>query len=317
MSNGKKIRLALIAGGKSGEREVSLEGARGVEAALDTDRYDILRYDPADDLAALAADADKIDVAFILLHGPYGEDGTMQGFLELLGIPYQGSGVLGSAMAMDKNLAKTMYRLHDLPVAPWLMAVQEDRENPERLLQELSLPLVVKPVRQGSSLGMSIAQNSEELGRAVAKAFEHDSQVMVEEYIRGREITVAVLGNDEPTALPLVEIIPGDRYDFFDYEAKYTRGASREICPAELDAEISATARQYGIIAHHALQLRGYSRTDMMLDEGGNLYLLETNTIPGMTPTSLFPQAAKAAGMDFSALLDQLIDQALADQQKP
>ena len=307
-----KIRLALIAGGKSGEREVSLAGAQGVIQALDASRYDIRTYDPATELAAIIRDASTIDVAFILLHGLLGEDGTVQGFLDLLDIPYQGSGVLGSAMAMDKNLAKTMYRLNGLPVAAWRMAIPEDAKQPERLLDELDLPLVVKPVRQGSSLGMGIARDEKELGKAISVAFEHDSQVMVEEYIHGREITAAVLGNDELTSLPLVEIIPSAEYDFFDYEAKYTKGASREICPAELSPELTRQAQEYGLVAHRALHLRGYSRTDMILDDRGKLYLLETNTIPGMTPTSLFPQAARAAGLSFPALLDRLIELAMS-----
>ncbi len=305
-----RLRLALIAGGVSGEREVSLKGAKGVEAALDPRKYEVVRYDPATDLSRLAADAEAIDVAFILLHGIHGEDGTMQGFLDLLGIPYQGAGVLGSALAMDKNLAKTMYRLHGLPVAPWEMAVPGDVDDAQRLLAILRLPLVIKPVRQGSSIGMSIVREESELGPALALAFEHDREVLVEEFISGREITVGVIGNDELEALPLVEIIPDAKYDFFDYEAKYREGATREICPAEVDDLVWEKAQQYGLTAHRALQLRGYSRTDMIIGDDG-IYLLETNTIPGMTPTSLLPQAAAAFGLDFPALLDRLVELAL------
>ena len=303
----KKIRLALIAGGKSDEREVSLNGAKGVAAALNAEKYELSRYDPASDLARLAADADKLDVAFILLHGLFGEDGTIQGFLDLLDIPYQGAGVLGSATAMDKNRAKILYRESGLPVAPWLMAEQADIDKPARLLDEVGLPCVVKPVRQGSSIGMSIVHKAEELGPALALAFEHDSQVMVEQYIQGRELTAAVLGNEDLQALPLVEIIPDSRYTFFNYEAKYLPGASREICPAEVDEAIRAQAQEYALRAHRCLDLRGYSRTDMMLSQDNKLYVLETNTIPGMTPTSLFPQAAAAAGYSFASLLDKLI----------
>jgi D-alanine-D-alanine ligase len=309
----KKLRLALIAGGVSGEREVSLKGAAGVEKALDPEKYEVVRFDPATDLPLIAAQAKEIDVAFILLHGIHGEDGTMQGFLDLLGIPYQGAGVLGSALAMDKNLAKTMYRLHGLPVAPWEMAGREDIENPARLLEGLQLPLVVKPVRQGSSIGMSIVREASALSPALAKAFAHDRQVMVEQYIKGREITVGVIGNDLPVALPLVEIIPDSKYEFFDYEAKYQPGATREVCPAQVSGEIRDKAQQYGLTAHRALQLRGYSRTDMIVS-GDEVYLLETNTIPGMTPTSLLPQAAAACGMPFPALLDRLIELALEKQ---
>ena len=305
-----RIRLALIAGGISGEREVSLKGAAEVAKALDPEKYEVRHYDPATDLAKIAADADQLDAAFVLLHGIHGEDGTMQGFLELLAIPYQGAGVLGSALAMDKNLAKTLYRLHGLPVAAWEMADRRYIEDPAPLLAKLSLPLVIKPVRQGSSLGMSIVREPDRLSAALATAFEHDSEVMVEEFISGREITVGVLGNDELTALPLIEIIPDEQYDFFDYEAKYKPGATREVCPAAVDDNIREKAQRYGIIAHQALQLKGYSRTDMMV-RGDEIILLETNTIPGMTRTSLFPQAAAAAGLDFAALLDRLIELAM------
>lgn len=306
-----KVRLALIAGGVSREREVSLNGARGVERALDPEKYEVVRYDPAIDLARIATDAVNIDVAFILLHGIHGEDGTMQGFLELLGIPYQGSGVLGSALAMDKNLAKTMYKLHGLPVANWEMALRHEIADPQRLLETLRLPLVIKPVRQGSSIGMSIVRERDELSAALALAFSHDNEVMVEEFVAGREITVGVIGNDELVALPLVEIIPDEQYAFFDYEAKYKPGATKEVCPAEVSEDIRKKAQEYGKTAHRALELRGYSRTDMIVSGSGDIYILETNTIPGMTPTSLLPQAAAQGGLSFSALLDRLIELAM------
>ncbi|MDG4475740.1 D-alanine--D-alanine ligase family protein [Thiovibrio frasassiensis] len=309
----KKIRLALIAGGKSGEREVSLAGAKEVEKALSREKYEVRRYDPATDLARLAADAGTIEMAFILLHGPLGEDGTMQGFLDLLGVPYQGAGVLGSALAMDKNLAKILYKQAGLTVADWEMAQPEDQTNPRRLLACLSLPLVIKPIRQGSSLGMSLAKSEAELSEGLIKAFTYDSEVMVEEYVRGREITGGVLGNKELTALPIVEIIPGEGYAFFDYQAKYQPGASREVCPAELAPEVTAKAQAIALTAHRALQLKGYSRTDMIV-AGDSIYVLETNTIPGMTPTSLLPQAAAAHGLPFPALLDRLIELALAER---
>jgi len=306
----KKLRLALIAGGKSGEREVSLKGAAEVAKVLDPQKYGVKRYDPATDLAKLAAEADSLDVAFILLHGPFGEDGTVQGFLDLLDIPYQGSGVLGSAIAMDKNLAKILYRNAGLKIPEWYMAAQDDIDNPSKILGHLGLPLVIKPANQGSSLGMTIARSEEDIAEGLKKAFAIDHKVMVEEFISGREITGGVIGNDTLTALPLVEIIPGDEYEFFDYEAKYQPGATKEICPAELDEPLTVRAQNCALAAHRALQLRGYSRTDMIISND-DIYILETNTIPGMTPTSLLPQAAAAAGLDFSALLDRLIELAL------
>lgn len=305
-----KLRLALIAGGVSAEREVSLRGAAGVEQALNRDRYEVVRYDPATDLARIAADAANIDAAFILLHGVHGEDGTIQGFLDLLGIPYQGAGVLGSALAMDKNLAKVMYRLAGLPVAPWVMVEPGDLRDSGRIESAVGLPCVVKPVRQGSSIGMSIVRTRDQLPAALELALRHDGEVMVEAFLKGRELTAGVLGNSELTALPLIEIIPDSRFDFFNYEAKYQPGATREVCPAPVSETVRARAQDYALRAHRSLQLRGYSRTDMIL-VGEELYLLETNTIPGMTPTSLLPQAAAEAGLPFAALLDRLIELAL------
>ncbi len=310
----EKIRVALLAGGKSAEREVSLKGAVSVEAALDREKYDIRRYDPATDLAKLAVDASELDVVFILLHGSLGEDGTMQGFLDLLELPYQGSGVLGSALAMNKNLAKILYRQAGLKVADWLMVSPGDENQLGPLLEKMSLPLVIKPVHQGSSVGMSIARTSAELKTGLDKAFTYDREVMLEEYIEGREITGAVIGNDDLVPLPLVEIIPGSDHPFFDYEAKYTEGASCEICPADLADDISARARQYAVKAHEVLQLWGYSRTDMIISAKDEIFIIETNTIPGMTPTSLLPQAAQAHGLSFPELLDRLLSLALEER---
>lgn len=311
MSKGK-IQLALLAGGKSAERAVSLNGAREIERALDPDKYEVHRYDPATDLARLVMDAPKLDVAFILLHGLFGEDGTVQGFLDLLGLPYQGSGVLGSALAMNKQIAKQMYQNAGLPVPESTLVTMADLENPDVILAEHPLPLVIKPIHQGSSLGMSIARNRDDFIAGVRTAFQFDSEVMAEQYLPGREITVGVIGNTQLKALPLVEIIPGESHPFFNYEAKYQAGASKEICPAVVDPNLAEKAKEYGIRAHKSLHLRGYSRTDMIIHQD-QLYLLETNTIPGMTPTSLLPQAAAAYGLPFAALLDELLELALED----
>lgn len=311
-----KLHIALLAGGTSGEREVSLNGAAGVEKALDPEKFLVRRYDPATDLARLAMDSPEIDFAFILLHGLHGEDGTMQGFLDLLGIPYQGSGVLGSAIAMDKHLAKELYRLHDLPVADWRILGSDDRIDTSELIRKFGLPVVIKPVHEGSSLGLTLAKSEEQLLRGVKRALSHDSQVMVEKYIQGRELTVGVVGNKELTALPVIEIVPGPGFDFFDYDAKYKAGATEEICPARISVEISAQAQEFALAAHRALRLRGYSRTDMILTAGGALYLLETNTIPGMTATSLMPQAAAVHGLPFPQFLEYLIELGMEGRSK-
>lgn len=303
----QKLRIALVAGGISGERQVSLNGAAGVEKALDSAKFMVSRYDPATDLARLATDAPHIDFAFILLHGLYGEDGTMQGFLDLLGVPYQGSGVLGSAIAMDKHLAKELYRLHGLPVADWLIVTERDPIDAAALADQFGLPVVIKPVHEGSSLGLTLARTEQELSDGITNALRHDSLVMIEQYIKGRELTVGVLGNEVLEPLPVIEIIPGEEFAFFDYDAKYKPGASKEICPAEISKEIADQVQGYGVTAHKALRLKGYSRTDMILAEDGALYLLETNTIPGMTATSLMPQAAAAYGLTFPQFLERLV----------
>jgi len=306
----KKLALALISGGISSEREVSLNSGKQVYAALNKDKYDILPYDPKTDLGQLVTDADRIDAALIILHGPYGEDGTVQGMLDLLDIPYQGAGVLGSALAMNKVVSKRLYALAGLPVLPDVVIQKGQAFSIDDIAAELGLPVVIKPATSGSSIGMTIVKTAGDLKAAIEKAFRYDAEVLIEKFMAGTEITGGVLGNDNPETLPLVEIIPGDGYEFFDYEAKYKAGATKEICPARIDAQLTGQAQEYARKAHLALNCLGYSRTDMILS-GADLYLLETNTIPGMTATSLFPQAAQAAGYSFSALLDRLVELSL------
>ena len=302
----KKLTLALLAGGISSEREVSLNSGQQVYEALDKDKYHILRYDPKTDLHRLVADAPQIDAALIILHGAYGEDGTVQGLLDLLDIPYQGSGVLGSAVAMNKLAAKRLYQQAGLPIPDFLVARRGTPVDSAVAARRLGMPLIVKPVVGGSSVGITIARSPQELQAALDTAYEHDASVLVEAYVQGTEITGGVLGNDELEALPIIEIIPDHQHEFFDYVAKYTAGATEEICPARIDAELTAKAQRLAMEAHRALFCRGYSRTDMIL-RGREIFILETNTIPGMTATSLLPRAARTAGIDFGRLLDRLI----------
>jgi len=306
----KKITVALLAGGRSAEREVSLMSGEQVFRALDKNRYQIRRYDPRDDLSRLADDAPSIDVALVILHGRYGEDGTIQGLLDSLNIPYQGSGVLGSAVAINKILSKQLYIQAGLPVAPYRVVDKAKPEEAERLSRELGFPVVVKPEHEGSSIGLSIVRDERRLSDALEGAWRFDRRCLIERFISGTEVTGGVLGNDILQALPLVEIIPGGEHEFFDYSAKYSPGESKEICPARLTPEITALAQEYALRAHTALFCRGYSRTDMIVNSDA-IYVLETNTIPGMTETSLLPQAAAAAGISFPSLLDRLIELAL------
>ncbi len=310
------MNLALLYGGKSAERDVSIAGAREVEKALDKKRYMIFKYDAATDLEGLVHDAPRLDCVFILLHGRFGEDGTVQGLLDLLDLPYQSSGVLGSAISMDKHVSKIMYREAGILTPSWKKVLKDQPVDEEELIEEIGLPLVVKPSTQGSSVGIGLVNTEKELQQALDEAFSWDSAVIVEQFIKGREITGGVLGLENVEALPIVEIIPGEDFDFFDYEAKYKPGATREICPARLEKEVSKRAQETAIKAHRALSLSIYSRTDMILSDSGKIYCIETNTIPGMTPTSLFPQAAKAYGLDFPRLLDRLIELAVDRKEK-
>ena len=309
-----RLRVALLSGGISSERDISIRSGNQVYDALDKAKYDVARYDPATDVGKLVADASRIDVAFIVLHGPYGEDGTVQGLLDLLHIPYQGSGVLGSASAMDKWISKRLYREAGLPVPPFRVLVRAQDYDPDALARSPGVPLVVKPRYGGSSIGTSVVQTLQQLPEALDRAFQYGSSVILEAYLEGTEITGSVLGNDDLHLLPIVEIIPESGYAFFDYEAKYSEGASREICPARIDEMLSGRAQSYAAVAHRALCCRGYSRTDMIVHHD-TIYVLETNTIPGMTPVSLFPLAAKTAGISFSQLLDRLIELALEGRQ--
>ena len=309
----KKLSIALLSGGISSERDVSIASGNQVYEVLDRDKYEVIRYDPKTDIPKLVADAASIDAALIILHGPYGEDGTVQGLLDLLDIPYQGSGVLGSAIGMNKLVSKQLYKSAGIPVAPDMTFKSIDMIETRAVVDQLGMPLVIKPVTSGSSIGLSIVKSEDALNDALEKAFAEDHEVLIESYIKGVELTGGVIGNEELQALPIVEIIPGKEFDFFDYTAKYTPGATEEICPARIDEATTQKAQSYAKMAHRALCCKGYSRTDMILADG-ELYVLETNTIPGMTPTSLLPQAAQAAGIDFSRLLDKLIELSLEDK---
>ncbi len=302
-----KIKLALLSGGISSEREVSLSGAYQVYDVLDKEKYDITRYDPATDLLQLVKDAESIDAALLILHGPYGEDGTVQGLLELLDIPYQGAGVLGSALAMNKLASKRMYEQAGIPVPAYLDFVKGEKVDIHGCVQTLGLPIVVKPASAGSSVGMTIVKKEKDLEAAIAKAFDQDETILLEEYVKGLELTCAVLGNQDVEALPVIEIIPGEGHEFFDYEAKYVVGRTQEICPARIEDSVRDRVQELAVTAHKSLFLRGYSRSDMILSDQG-VVVLETNTIPGMTETSLLPRAAKVGGYAFPELLDRLIE---------
>ncbi len=306
---GKK-RIVILAGGWSGEREVSLGSGQAVYQALDKERYDVELCDPKEHLGTLLEKKGDIDLAFILLHGKMGEDGRIQGFLDLLGIPYVGSGVLSSSMALNKKITKYLYQRVGLKVPEYQILTRGEKIECRACLKRFGGRVVVKPVAEGSSLGISICSSEEALLAGVKNAFRYDDEILLEAYIEGREMTCCVTGNQELDVLPLIEIVPGASYDFFDYEAKYTSGATNEICPADVDELLADRLGDCAKAAHHALQCRAWSRTDMIV-RGDDIFMLETNTIPGMTENSLFPRSARAAGLPMSALLDRLIDLSL------
>jgi D-alanine-D-alanine ligase len=308
-----RLNIALLAGGSSGERQVSLKSGESVCRALDKGKYEIKRYDPRDDLMTLIEDRKKIDLAFVLLHGRYGEDGCVQGLLDLLGIPFVGSGVLASAVAMNKRIAKEMYKSAGLRVVDHVCIQRGQRISVDAIRRRLGPSAVVKPVSEGSSLGVSICRSKDELLRGIETALRLDEEVLIERYLQGREVTCCVIGNRQLEALPLIEIVPNPEYAFFDYEAKYTAGATNEICPAHTTKKETEKAQSCAKKAHRVLQCKVWSRTDMIIHDG-EVYILETNTIPGMTETSLVPRAARAAGLTFAQFLDKLIALSLEEK---
>ncbi len=311
-------RVTLLKGGTSGEREVSLSSGAAVAAALRETGFPLVEIDTKDEDFVEQLIASKPDVVFIALHGRDGEDGTVQGLCELLHVPYTGPGVLASALAMDKLRAKVMYRASGLPTALWEVLTKEEYEIgaydevfSEGILQEMGGKCVVKPSREGSALGVYIVDETDAFVQAVAEAFAYDDELVVEKFVDGVEITVGVLGNDNPQVLPIIEIVPQESSAFYDFDAKYSAGGASHIIPARLDEATTATCEDFARAAHLALGCTGVSRTDMIVAADGTPYLLETNTIPGMTATSLLPDAAAKVGLDFAPLCRTLVELAL------
>ena len=330
----KKLKIAVLMGGTSAERDVSLASGIRITEALRKAGHDVVAVDT---VAGLLSDADEkallsggvvktvppdtktlvrmnaamqgtlkalphADVLFLALHGGQGEDGTLQALLDLTGVPYTGSGHLASALAMDKDLSKHLFRAAGVPTADWLMAPA----TAEEVGAALGFPVVVKPSKQGSTVGLSIVKKPEDLAAAIEAAYEHDDEVMIERFIAGRELTVGILGED---VLPVGEII--SKNEIYDYEAKYTPGMAVEEFPAKLTEVEAKSVQTLAKKAFDALKLRGYARIDFRMATDGTFYCLEANTLPGMTQTSLIPQAAAAAGISFPDLCDRIVQIAL------
>jgi D-alanine-D-alanine ligase len=296
--------VAVLQGGISTEREVSLSTGRGVVAALQEAGFTVSPIEVTEDLAALIATLQQIrpDVVFNALHGRFGEDGCVQGVLDWLGIPYTHSGVRASSVAMDKVAAKAVFAAHGLPLAEHRLVTPEELEAADPLPR----PYVVKPVNEGSSVGVEIVKDGDNRRGEIARNWRFGQKVMAEEYIPGRELTVAVMGDR-----PLVVTEIGTGHMFYDYDAKYAAGGSRHTLPAQVPDAVAEAARQAALRAHQALGCRGVSRSDFRYDDStGRIVLLEVNTQPGMTPTSLVPEQAAYCGIDFAALCAWMVQEA-------
>lgn len=296
-------KVAVMFGGTSAEREVSLKSGAAVLKALQEQGIDAHAFDPKfQDLAELKTLG--FQRVFIVLHGRGGEDGTMQGALQLAGLPYTGSGVLGSALAMDKIRCKFLFSAHGLPTAPFVVAVKGEAIAHAAVISKLNGKVMVKPANEGSSIGMSAATSGDELKTALELAFQYDDAVLVEQWIQGREFTVSMLDGQ---ALPVIEMRTPRA--FYDYEAKYQSNTTEYLCPAPLSAEQTTLLQQAATAAFKAVDAKVWGRVDAMMDQAGNFYLLEVNTVPGMTEKSLVPMAAKAAGYSFGQLVRKVLEQ--------
>lgn len=305
MSPFKDKIIGVLLGGLSKEREISLKSGEAILDALLLKGYDAVPLDVGRDITT-ELKTKGVEIAFLALHGRYGEDGSIQGLLEILGIPYTGASVLASALAMDKYLTKEVVRSLDIPCPAdcFFDALHDDLS---KFLQDFSLdfPVMVKPSREGSTIGIVKAENREELESAVRAAGKIDSRVLIEQFISGREVTVAVLNQE---ALSVVEVVP--KSGFYDFAAKYTPGATEYFCPADLPTELTQLLQQYGQKIYQTLGCEGVARSDFMISSDGTPYFLEINTLPGMTSTSLVPKAARASGISFEDLVEKTLQSA-------
>jgi len=300
-------KIAVVMGGPSDEREVSLNTGTAILTALKEKGYNVVGIDLEPTRFVEQLSDAGIEIVFNAIHGRYGEDGVLQGALELLGIPYTGSGVLSSAMAMDKGITKRIFLSAHIPTPRSSLFSKADRKRDLTaiILADFTIPVVVKSASQGSSIGVMIVEDKGDLAEAIHQAFKYSDAILVEEFIEGKELTVAIWGNDEPEALPVIEIVPhSGRYD---YQSKYTKGATEYLVPAKLADDITNSVQKIAIEAFTKLGCRGIARVDIMLDKKNNPYVLEVNTIPGMTATSLVPKAAAAAGITFPDLCERLL----------
>ena len=296
--------IAVLMGGQGSEREISIKSGKAIQLALETMGYNVLAITLENTLGDIISDLHSVDLVFLGLHGSIGENGTIQGFLESLGVKYTGSDPLSSAICMDKNISKIIARDSKVNTPDWEIVTRGQTfigDNSE-------FPLVIKPNDQGSTVGLTIVHDKSELGPALNLAFNYSSSVMIEQFIKGRELTVTLI---EGKVLPVCEIIPS--HELYDYECKYTSGMSKYVCPANIDLDLTKRVQEITERLFDVLKCRHYSRADFLLDRDENLWFLEMNTLPGMTDTSLAPMAAKAAGLSFNDLIDHIVLQAWSE----
>jgi len=300
-------KIGVLMGGLSSEREVSLSTGVAILKALTEKGYTAVAVDVGRDVGEQLRKSGA-EIAFNGLHGKFGEDGAIQGLLEILGIPYTGSGLLASAMGMNKIISKMVFKQHGLVVGPYMVVDADRREQLNEVPSIMAYPVVVKPSSEGSSVGVSLVYKHDELRPAADLAFRYDREILIEKFIPGREVQVGVLGD---RALGAIEIVPRDV--FYSYKAKYEQGMSDHFFPARIDTAAYQRALEAGLKAHRALDCRGYSRVDFIVDESGEPHILEVNTLPGMTATSLLPEIARGVGISFPELVEEILRLALKD----
>jgi D-alanine-D-alanine ligase len=303
-----KKKIGVLMGGLSSERDVSLSSGNAILKALREKGYDAVSVDVGRDVAERIRKA-GVEVAFNGLHGKFGEDGAIQGLLEFTGIPYTGSGILASAMGMNKIISKTVFKAYGLHVGPFMVVSADDKDSLKAAQDTIGFPLVVKPSSEGSSVGVSVVSTGEELAPAVKLALSYDREVLIEHYISGMEVQVGILGE---RALGAIEIVPKDV--FYSYKAKYEQGMSEHFFPARVPEAAYKRTLDAGLAAHRSLGCRGYSRVDFIIDAAGTPYILEVNTLPGMTATSLLPDIARGVGMSFPDLVEEILRLAIEKQ---
>lgn len=301
-------KIGVLLGGLSSERDVSLASGDAILKALKDKGYHAVAIDVGRDVTEKIKD-NGIDVAFIALHGRFGEDGAIQGLLEVMGIPYTGSGILASALGMNKTVSKQLFRSRGLLVGPYEVIYAGDAAKVNNALNDIRFPAVIKPHAEGSSVGVSLVFKKEEVAAAVALALKYGNEFLIEKFIRGKEVQVGILGN---RALGAIEIVP--KRAFYDFTAKYEKGMSDHFFPARIPDVAYKRTLEAGLAAHRAIGCRGYSRVDFIIDESGAPYILEVNTLPGMTATSLLPEIANGVGIPFPDLVEEILRLAIVER---